>query len=80
MEAYDNLRPIDLNSVLFLHNGSTSLGKVFDVFGPVQKPLYVVRFNDEKHVKDKGIDKGEKVYFAPRTEHTTFVDVESLMR
>jgi H/ACA ribonucleoprotein complex non-core subunit NAF1 len=34
---------IDLDSVLFLDHGKTFLGQVFDVFGQVSEPMYMVR-------------------------------------
>ena len=33
---------IDLDSVLFLDHGKTFLGQVFDVFGQVSEPMYMV--------------------------------------
>ncbi len=36
---------VDLDSVLFLDKGERALGKVFDVFGPVNAPFYSVRFD-----------------------------------
>lgn len=80
VEAYDNLRPIDLDSVLFLKQGSEALGIVFDVFGCVKKPSYTVRFNNKDHILQRGITVGDQVFFAPRTNHCKFVDVEDLMR
>lgn len=34
---------IDLDSVLFLNNGKQILGQVFDVFGNVSEPMYMVK-------------------------------------
>ncbi|XP_045584860.2 uncharacterized protein [Procambarus clarkii] len=78
--AFTNIPPIDLDTVLFLDHGQRTLGHVFDVFGPVQEPFYVVRFNSAEHVKDQKIEKGDLVYFAPSTEHTNYVLVNDLMR
>lgn len=36
---------IDLDSVLFLDHGKTFLGQVFDVFGQVSEPMYMVIAN-----------------------------------
>jgi len=79
VESNPGLPALDLESVLFLYKGGQALGKVFDVIGPVTRPFYIVRFNSEQHVKERGITKGIKVYFAPKTEHTTFVFLEQLM-
>ena len=43
VKAILNFPAIDLDSVLFLENGLRTLGKVFDVFGPVSEPYYSVR-------------------------------------
>ncbi|KAK4302181.1 hypothetical protein Pmani_025715 [Petrolisthes manimaculis] len=78
--GYPNVPPIDLDSVLFVERGSRSLGQVFDVFGPVQTPFYVVRFNSSQHVIEAKIQCGDLVYFAPTTDHTNFVLLHELMR
>lgn len=36
---------IDLDSALFLDHGKTFLGQVFDVFGQVSEPMYMVKRN-----------------------------------
>jgi len=71
---------VDLNSVLFLDNGKKTLGKVFDVFGQVNEPIYMVRFNSAEHISEKGIQVGMEVFFAPRTPHTAFVFIDALMK
>jgi len=71
---------VDLDSVLFLDNGKKTLGKVFDVFGQVNEPIYMVRFNSAEHIVELGIAIGMEVWFAPRTSHTAFVFVDALMR
>nr|XP_053647165.1 uncharacterized protein LOC128698799 [Cherax quadricarinatus]XP_053647166.1 uncharacterized protein LOC128698799 [Cherax quadricarinatus] len=80
VEAFAKIPAIDLDSVLFLDHGKRTLGQVFDVFGPVQEPFYVVRFNSADHIKDNKIEKGDIVYFAPSTEHTNFIVIDELMR
>ncbi|XP_046453758.1 H/ACA ribonucleoprotein complex non-core subunit NAF1-like [Daphnia pulex] len=71
---------IDLDSVLFLDHGKTFLGQVFDVFGQVSEPMYMVRFNSLQHIIEQGIQVGMEVYFAPRTRHTAFVFVDALFK
>lgn len=78
--ASPNIVPIDLDSVLFLDQGQRALGKVFDVFGPVQEPFYVVRFNSTAHLQEFNVQVGDPIYFAPSTEHTTLVHVAELMK
>lgn len=80
VEAFPNIPAIDLDSVLFLDHGNRALGQIFDVFGPVQQPFYVVRFNSAEHVRGYKIDPGDLVYFAPSTEHTNFIVIDELMK
>ncbi len=75
-----NTPALDLDTVLFLEKGQRTLGKVFDVMGPVMQPFYCVRFNSKEHVKDKNVAIGMAVFFAPRTEHTSFVFLAELMK
>merc|ERR1719430_1629361 len=79
IESNPGVPALDLETVLFLEKGAKALGKVFDVIGPVTRPYYVVRFNNDQHIQEKGVTKGLMVYYAPRTEHTTFVFLEQLM-
>ncbi|XP_059352541.1 H/ACA ribonucleoprotein complex non-core subunit NAF1-like [Daphnia carinata] len=71
---------IDLDSALFLDHGKTFLGQVFDVFGQVSEPMYMLRFNSLQHIVEQGIEVGMEVYFAPRTRHTAFVFVDALFK
>jgi len=80
IESNPGVPALDLETVLFLEKGVKALGKVFDVIGPVTRPYYVVRFNNNQHIQEKGVTKGLMVYYAPRTEHTTFVFLEQLMK
>ena len=80
VQGLPGIPPIDLESVLFLDNGNKMLGKVFDVFGQVHEPLYVVRFNSSDHVKEHQIQTGQSVFFAPKTDYTKTVVVSDLMR
>ncbi|KAL0269969.1 UNVERIFIED_CONTAM: hypothetical protein PYX00_007532 [Menopon gallinae] len=78
--AYKNIPALDLDTVLFLEKGEVPLGKVFDVLGPVSEPVYIVRFNNKEEIAEKKIEKGMKVYCAPRTEYTSLVFVSELMK
>ena len=71
---------VNLDSVLFLEHGKKTLGRVFDVFGQVNEPLYMVRFNSAEHIKEQGIEIGMDVYFAPRTPHTAYVFIDALIK
>ena len=80
VESVPGLPALDLDTVLFVEQGEVALGRVFDVIGPVTRPLYVVRFNSAEHVAERGITREMKVYFAPKSEFTSYVFLEQLMR
>ncbi|XP_037959757.1 H/ACA ribonucleoprotein complex non-core subunit NAF1 [Teleopsis dalmanni] len=71
---------LDLDTVLFLDKGNKVLGQVFDVLGQVADPMYCIRFNSNKQIKEKGIKINDKVYAAPKTEYTQFVVLANLMK
>ncbi|XP_026756147.1 H/ACA ribonucleoprotein complex non-core subunit NAF1 [Galleria mellonella] len=80
VRSFPDTPAVDLDSILFLDNGAKTLGKVFDVFGPVTEPHYCVRFNSQEHVKERGIQTGLDVYIAPRSQHTSYVFLSELMK
>merc|ERR1719400_3021735 len=80
VESVPGMPALDLETVLFVEEGGLALGRVFDVIGPVTRPLYVVRFNSAQHVAEKCVSPGQKVYFAPKSELTSYVFLEQLMR
>lgn len=71
---------LDLETVIFLEKGQKVLGEVFDVLGQVADPLYCVRFNSNKQIKEKEINVGDVVYVAPKTQYTQYVILSSLMK
>lgn len=80
VQAEPQTAALDLDTILFLDKGQRPLGRVFDVMGPVVQPFYCVRFNSKDHVLQKNISVGLPVFFAPRTEHTSFVFLAELMK
>lgn len=70
---------MDIDSVLFVDRGQRALGRIFDVFGPVNKPYYAVRFNNSEHIKKFDIHIKEPVYCAPQTEYASFVQISQLL-
>ncbi|KAL0870956.1 hypothetical protein ABMA27_004779 [Loxostege sticticalis] len=80
VRAFPETPAVDLDSVLFLDNGAKTLGKVFDVFGPVTEPHYCVRFNSREHAASRGAAPGADVYYAPRTDHTNYVFLAELLK
>ena len=80
VESVPGVPALDLDTVLFIREGEATLGRVFDVIGPVTQPLYVVRFNSKEHVAERGLSVGMQVYFAPKSELTSYVFLEQLMK
>jgi len=71
---------LDLDTVLFLDFGKRTLGHIFDVIGPVNQPIYCVRFNSAEHILEKTVSPGMSVFYAPKTPHTSYVFLEQLMK
>lgn len=80
VESYKGTAPLDIDSILFLDKGNRSLGKVFDVIGPVGEPVYTIRFTNADQIKEKNVEKGMKVYCAPKTEHSNYVFLPDLLK
>lgn len=80
VETFLNQPALDIDSVLFIDRGQRALGRIFDVFGPVNKPYYAVRFNNSDHIKNFNIQIKEPVYCAPKTEYASFVLVSQLLQ
>ncbi|XP_025190843.1 H/ACA ribonucleoprotein complex non-core subunit NAF1 [Melanaphis sacchari] len=80
VEAFLNQPALDIDSVLFVDRGKRALGRIFDVFGPVTKPYYAIRFNNSNHIKTFDIQIKEPVYCAPQTEYANYVMVSQLMK
>lgn len=70
---------MDIDSVIFVDRGQRALGRIFDVFGPVNKPYYAIRFNDSNHIKNFNIQIKETVYCADKAEYTNYVLVSKLL-
>uniref|UniRef100_A0ACB8E797 Uncharacterized protein n=1 Tax=Sphaerodactylus townsendi TaxID=933632 RepID=A0ACB8E797_9SAUR len=70
VESLKGLPPVNENSVIFKQDRH-SIGKVFEVFGPVSHPFYVIQFNSPEHIDAKDIKVHEDVYFAPSVESFT---------
>lgn len=76
--SFAHLPPLDLDSILFSKDG-LSLGQIFDVFGPVKEPRYLLRFNNESEIRDSSIVVDMPVYYAPNLPYTSYVFTANLM-
>uniref|UniRef100_A0A2M4BKA2 H/ACA ribonucleoprotein complex non-core subunit NAF1 n=1 Tax=Anopheles marajoara TaxID=58244 RepID=A0A2M4BKA2_9DIPT len=80
VQSEQGVELLNLETVLFLDRGKRTLGKIFDVIGQVNRPIYCVLFNSNEEVLAKNITVGMEVFCAPRTEHTSFIILSELMR
>ncbi|NXQ77141.1 NAF1 protein, partial [Quiscalus mexicanus] len=78
IESLKGLPPVNEESIIFKEDRQ-AVGKIFEVFGPVSHPFYVIRFNSSEHIKEKGINVQDSTYFAPSVEDfTQYIFAEKL--
>ncbi|NXA13382.1 NAF1 protein, partial [Sapayoa aenigma] len=78
IESLRGLPPVNEESIIFKEDRQAA-GKIFEIFGPVLHPFYVLRFNNSEHIKAKGINVQDSMYFAPSVEDfTQYVFAEKL--
>ncbi|XP_032874141.1 H/ACA ribonucleoprotein complex non-core subunit NAF1 [Amblyraja radiata] len=78
VESRENMPPVNEETILFRKNRS-SIGQVFEVFGPVCHPFYVLRFNSPEDICAKGIELQELLFFAPAVkDFTQYIFAERL--
>ncbi|NWU94484.1 NAF1 protein, partial [Upupa epops] len=78
IESLRGLPPINEESIIFKGDRQAA-GKIFEIFGPVLHPFYVLRFNSPEHIKAKGINVRDNMYFAPAVEDfTQYIFAEKL--
>ncbi|XP_019377279.1 PREDICTED: H/ACA ribonucleoprotein complex non-core subunit NAF1, partial [Gavialis gangeticus] len=80
IESLKGLPPVNEESIIFKEDRHAA-GKIFEIFGPVSRPFYVLRFNSPEHIKKKGINLKDAVYFAPSVEDfTQYIFAEKLQQ
>ncbi|XP_069782375.1 H/ACA ribonucleoprotein complex non-core subunit NAF1 isoform X2 [Narcine bancroftii] len=80
VESLKDIPPVNEETFLFRKN-RCSVGQVFEVFGPVCHPFYVLRFNSREDIAAKGIELHELLYFAPTVkDFTQYIFAEQLKR
>ena len=70
--------PLDEDSLLCFVDREI-LGKVFETFGPVLKPLYSVRFNSASEIDRTRAVKGAKVLYVPEVCVSSLILLSSLL-
>ncbi|KDP24180.1 hypothetical protein JCGZ_25837 [Jatropha curcas] len=64
VEGVEKHNPLNEGSILWITEKRSPLGLVDEIFGPVQNPYYVVRYNSESEVP-AGIHQGTSISFTP---------------
>ncbi|XP_072899092.1 uncharacterized protein naf1 isoform X2 [Hemitrygon akajei] len=78
VESLKDVPPVNEETILFRKNRN-SVGQVFEVFGPVCHPFYVLRFNSVEDIVAKGIELKDLLYFAPMVkDFTQYIFTEQL--
>uniref|UniRef100_A0A8P4KLT6 H/ACA ribonucleoprotein complex subunit n=1 Tax=Dicentrarchus labrax TaxID=13489 RepID=A0A8P4KLT6_DICLA len=78
IQSLKDTPPLNDDSIIFRSDG-LAVGKVFEVFGPVSNPLYILRFNSAEQISSKGLTEGLTVYYAPTIkEYTEYILTQQL--
>ncbi|XP_068178723.1 H/ACA ribonucleoprotein complex non-core subunit NAF1 [Antennarius striatus] len=78
IQSLKDMPPLTDDSIIFTSD-RVSLAKVFEVFGPVSSPLYILRFNSAEQISNKGLREGLTVYYAPTIkEYTGYIFLKQL--
>jgi rRNA processing protein Gar1 len=72
--------PLDCDTVLF-DASRNAVGVVFEVFGPVTRPCYTMRFDTADDLQESALCPGVDVFFAPtKAEWTRAVFTDALLK
>ncbi|XP_066524081.1 H/ACA ribonucleoprotein complex non-core subunit NAF1 isoform X2 [Hoplias malabaricus] len=78
VESKKDTLPLNEGTVFFSKE-RIAIGKVFEVFGPVCQPYYILRFNSQEDIDQKNLKQGESVFFAPQVkDFTEYIFTEQL--
>lgn len=78
IQSLKDTPPLNESSIIFKSDREAA-GKVFEVFGPVSSPLYVLRFNSVDQIFSKGLKEGTTLYYAPAIkEYTGYILTQQL--
>lgn len=80
IESLRDILPLNEETIVFKEDRNVA-GKIFEIFGPVPHPFYVVRFNSKDHIESSGIQIKDTMYFAPSVEDfTQYIIPDALKR
>ncbi|XP_062334605.1 H/ACA ribonucleoprotein complex non-core subunit NAF1 [Osmerus eperlanus] len=78
IQSLKDTPPLREDSVLF-NSDRQAMGKVFEVFGPVLSPFYVLRFNSEEQITQKQLQLQQTLYCCPaHQDYTEYIFIEQL--
>ncbi|KAF7693892.1 H/ACA ribonucleoprotein complex non-core subunit NAF1 [Silurus meridionalis] len=78
IESKKDTPPLNEDSILF-NKDRVSIGRVFEVFGPVCQPYYILRFNCQEDIDKRDLKIQEPVYFVPTIkDFTEYIFVEQI--
>ncbi|XP_063331727.1 H/ACA ribonucleoprotein complex non-core subunit NAF1 [Pelmatolapia mariae] len=78
IQSLKDTPPLNDGSIIFKSDREAA-AKVFEVFGPVSSPLYVLRFNSVDQIISKGLKEGTTLYYAPAIkEYTGYILTQQL--
>ncbi|KAG8453756.1 hypothetical protein GDO86_000398 [Hymenochirus boettgeri] len=64
IESLKDVPPLNEDSVIF-KDDRNAVGKIFEIFGPVPHPFYVIRFNTKDQIEARSISIKDTMFFAP---------------
>ncbi|XP_006892834.1 PREDICTED: H/ACA ribonucleoprotein complex non-core subunit NAF1-like [Elephantulus edwardii] len=78
IESLTCVPPVNEDTVIF-RSDRQAAGKIFEIFGRVAHPFYVLRYNSSEHIESKGIKIKDTMYFAPSMkDFTQYIFTEKL--
>ncbi|XP_008315416.1 H/ACA ribonucleoprotein complex non-core subunit NAF1 [Cynoglossus semilaevis] len=70
VQSLKDTPPLSDDSIIFTAD-RVAVGKVFEVFGPVSSPLYILRVGSLEQLSSRGLTEGLTLYYAPENEALT---------
>ncbi|XP_056641648.1 H/ACA ribonucleoprotein complex non-core subunit NAF1 isoform X1 [Diorhabda sublineata] len=82
VDTIENVASYDIDTVLFIDDKTSKkpFGGISDVIGPVCRPVYCVQLRDTKEIEQSGLEKGMKVYSAPKSPYAKYVFLKDLLK
>ncbi|KRZ16677.1 H/ACA ribonucleoprotein complex non-core subunit NAF1 [Trichinella zimbabwensis] len=62
INSNENVPPLAENTVVF-NDSRKSVGEIFEVFGPVKRPMYIIRYNGKSEIEELNLKEKMKLYY-----------------